>query len=96
MLTLRVEKDAVVLPVKVVPGASRTRILGLWEGRLRVAVAAAAEKGRANEALCVFLAKQLNLRRRDVDVTVGQTSPLKEVRIAGVTEQQVRSALTVA
>lgn len=93
MLALRVEKDAVILPIKVVPGASRTRILGLWEGRLRVAVAAAPEKGRANAALCAFLAQQLKLRKRDAQVIAGHTSPLKEVRLLGVDADTVRQVL---
>jgi len=93
MLALRVEKDAVILPVKVVPGASRTRILGLWEGRLRVAVAAAPEKGKANAELCSFLAKQLKLRKRDAQVISGLASPLKDVQLVGTTPDAVRNRL---
>lgn len=96
MLALRTEEDAVILPVKVVPGASRTRILGLWEGRLRIAIAAAPEKGQANAALCAFLAKQLQLRKRDVDVIAGHTSPLKDIRITGIAESAVRTTLEPA
>lgn len=96
MLALRIEEDSVILPVKVVPGASRTRILGLWEGRLRVAVAAAPEKGKANAALCAFLAKQLKLRKRDAQVIAGQTSPLKEIRLVGTDADTVRDILVRA
>lgn len=81
MLDLRLEGDAVLLPVKVVPGASRTRFLGEWEGRARIAVAAAAEKGKANAALTAYLAKLLGVRKRDVTVVAGHASPLKTIRI---------------
>ena len=82
-----------MLPVKVVPGASRTRCLGEWEGRARIAVAAAPEKGKANAALAAFLAKLLSVRRRDVVVVAGHTSPLKTLRIERVSADAVRAAL---
>lgn len=93
MLELKLEGEAVLLPVKVVPGASRTRFLGEWEGRARIAVAAAAEKGKANAALAAFLAKLLSVRKRDVTVVAGLVSPLKTIRIEHVTVDAVRAAL---
>ncbi|MFH1108753.1 MAG: DUF167 family protein [Planctomycetota bacterium] len=93
MLQLTLVGEAVLLPVKVVPGASRTRCLGEWEGRARIAVAAAPEKGKANAALAAFLAKLLSVRRRDVVVVAGHTSPLKTIRIERVSADAVRAAL---
>lgn len=82
-----------LLPVKVVPGASRTKYMGEWQGRARFAVAAPPEKGKANEALVKALAKLLCLDRRRVSVVVGATSPLKTVRIEGMAGEAVRAAL---
>jgi len=93
VLQLTLEGDAVLLPVKVVPGASRTRFLGEWEGRARIAVAAAPEKGKANAALAAFLAKLLSVRRRNVLVAAGHASTLKTIRIEGITVNAVRTAL---
>ncbi|MCP4593557.1 MAG: DUF167 domain-containing protein [bacterium] len=88
-------KDAVLIPVKVVPGASKTRIMGELDGRLKVAVSAAPEQGKANDALTSFLAGQLGVRRRAVTVDRGPTSPLKTVRVEGVSAVQVREALSL-
>jgi uncharacterized protein (TIGR00251 family) len=79
--------------VKVAAGASKTRILGEWEGRLRVAVAAPAERGKANTELLAFLAKRLGVRRADLTVVNGATSPLKTIRIERMTADAVRAAL---
>ena len=92
MLELKLDGEAVLLPVKVVPGASRTRYLGEWEGRARIAVAAAPEKGKANAALAAYLAKLLAVRNRDVTVVVGHASPLKTIRIERVTIDAVHAA----
>lgn len=93
MLDVRVEEGAVLLSVKVVPGASRTRYLGAWQRHARIAVAAPAEKGKANKALIAFLAKLFRVRRADVTVAAGLTSAVKTIRIERVTPDVVHAAL---
>jgi len=93
MIEIRQEEGAVLLPVKVVPGASRTRCLGELDGRLKVAVASPAEAGRANKALIAYLAARLGVRAADICLTSGQTSPLKLLRIGGAEANAVRHAL---
>lgn len=96
MLDVTAEGDAVLLSVKIVPGASRTRYVGLWERRAKISVAAPPEKGKANRALTAFLAGLLGVRKRDVTVVEGLTSPLKTIRIDRVTPNTVRAALQLA
>ena len=93
MLDLIAEENAVLLPAKIVPGASRTRYLGLWENRAKIAVAAPPEKGKANQAVVRFLADLLGVRKGDVTVVAGFSSPVKTIRIEGVTVDTVRAAL---
>ncbi len=93
MLRVETEGNAVLLPVKVVPGASRTRYLGEWDGRARIAVAAPPEKGKANNALVAFLADLLALRKSDVTVISGHTTPLKTIRIERATAEAVCAVL---
>jgi uncharacterized protein (TIGR00251 family) len=92
-LQLRDDGDGVVVGVKVVPGASRDRIVGVLGGAVKITTAAAAEKGKANDAVARTLAKALGLRRRDIELIAGQTSPRKTFRVAGMTAQEVLEAL---
>jgi hypothetical protein len=50
-----------MLRLMVSPGARRTAVAGLHGDRLKVRVAAAPEKGAANQELIAFLARALNL-----------------------------------
>ncbi len=95
MLDLTIEKNGVILPVKIVPGSSRTRYMGLWQGRAKIAVAAPPEKGRANQAVIEFLADLLGVRRRDVSIVAGSTNPQKKIRIDRISADQLLSALNL-
>lgn len=76
--------DGIVLRLKVVPGASRSRLVGLLGGRLKVAVTAPPDKGRANDAIRVLLAGILSVPRQAVRVTLGHAQPLKTVAVSGI------------
>lgn len=93
MLDLRADDGGVIIAVKVVPGASATRLAGRWENRAKITLAAPAEKGKANEALVAFLAKLLGVRKRDVQVIAGLATPLKSVRVAGISLEAARLVL---
>jgi uncharacterized protein len=71
------------LKVKVVPKSSRNEVVGyLPDGTLKVKIAAAPEKGKANAELRVVLAKHFGVPQRDVEIVSGETSHLKHIRIA--------------
>jgi uncharacterized protein (TIGR00251 family) len=84
-----------LIAVKVVPGSRRTQVVGAYGQRLKVKVAAPAEGGRANAALCAVLATALKVPDRSVSVTRGMTSPDKTVRVAGISAQEARERLGV-
>lgn len=81
------------LRVKVVPGASRNRIAGLLGDRLKLAVAAPPEQGKANKAVCSLIAKTLGLPPRSVSVAAGQTQPQKTLTVAGLDRAAVLQKL---
>ena len=72
----------VLLQVSVVPNAKRTEVDGLYDGALRVRLAAPPIEGRANEALVAWLAKAMGVAKRDVEFVRGETSRRKHVAIA--------------
>ncbi len=78
------DADGVVFTAKIVPGSSRTAISGVLDSMVKIKVAAPPEKGKANECLIAFLAKQLGVRKNAIDILSGQTNPVKQVRVAGV------------
>jgi uncharacterized protein (TIGR00251 family) len=76
-------RDGVRVTVRVAPKASRSRVLGLADGALKVAVAAPPEDGKANAALVETLAEAFGVPRRDVVLASGAASRRKLVDVAG-------------
>jgi len=90
---LREAGGAVTLELLVQPRASRTRVAGEHDGRLRVQLAAPPVDGEANAALVEFLADALSVRKGEVALLRGETGRRKTVRVAGVTAAAALAAL---
>ncbi|OIO53334.1 hypothetical protein COT40_01340 [Candidatus Peregrinibacteria bacterium CG08_land_8_20_14_0_20_41_10] len=77
------EKKSLFLRVKVVPNASRTQFKEtMADGTLKIAVAAPAEKNKANQMLCHFLAEKLETRLDCVKIASGKSERLKLIHIS--------------
>ena len=88
-------EKACTLAIKAIPNAPRSEVVGWLGDALKVKVHAPPVEGRANEALCEFLADSLELPRRAVTVFRGDTSRQKLVRITGLTLAEVKAKLGV-
>ena len=70
--------------VTVSPGAAQSEVVGRHGEGWKVRVAAAPERGRANEELLAVLAEALEVPRRDVALVSGGSSRRKVVEVAGL------------
>jgi len=94
MLELQTREGAVIFAVRVQPRASKDEITGVMGGALKVRLRAPALEGRANEALCEFLAQLLKTPKAAVRILSGPHSRSKRVEVRGVTELQVLALVT--
>ena len=87
------ENDGVVFRVRVMPRAGQSSIVGLYDGALKVRIAAPPVDGAANAALVALLAKTLKVGRSDVEIVSGASSRNKTVHVAGVSATEVIATL---
>lgn len=76
--------------LKVVPGASRSHIVGALGDRLKIRVAAAPEQGKANRVVLSLLSDWLGVG--GLEIVAGHTSPEKTVsvpKLPGLTVSQL-------
>ena len=84
------------LRLRVSPGAANTAVLGRHGDAWKVRVAAAPERGRANEAVLALLAETLELPRASVTLVSGGGSRDKIVELTGVEPEEIERRLATA
>ncbi|MEE9199418.1 MAG: DUF167 domain-containing protein [Dehalococcoidia bacterium] len=84
---------AATLQIRVVPRASRSEIIGLSEGVLRVRIAKPPTEGKANQALISLLAATMGVRPRDIWIIRGANARNKLVRIEGIEQEEAMARL---
>lgn len=93
---LRVKGDDLLVDVLVVPKASRSRIMGVHDHRLKIQLTDPPVDGRANEGLVRFIADALGVPKVQVEVVTGASSRRKTVCVVGVPQHLVILRLGVA
>lgn len=76
----------ILLWLKVRPNAKSSEVLGWENNYLKVRLAAPPVDGKANKALCEYMAKLLAVPKRQVTLVNGDTSRIKRIKIVGVGE----------
>lgn len=77
----KAEKGGDLLEVKIVTRASRSSVIEMDDGSLRVYVKAAPEKGKANAELVKALAQHLRVRKSGIKIVKGRKSRSKLIKI---------------
>ena len=87
---MRVSIDEVIIEVTARPGASRGGVIGVTGERLVVDVNSRPEKGKANDELIEYLAREMRVPRSALMIVHGEMSRRKTLRI--VTHEPTRVA----
>ena len=84
------------LRLRVVPGASRTGIVGRHGPAWKVRVSAPPEAGKANDAVLELLTQVLGVRRHDVQLESGASGRDKIVSLGCITAEDAEVRLEAA
>jgi uncharacterized protein (TIGR00251 family) len=82
--------------VRLQPRARRNEVVGERGGAVVIRVTAPPVDGKANAALCAFVARAAGVPPSRVTVVRGQTSRDKVVRVEGVDDAALRAALLLS
>jgi len=83
----------ITLTLYVQPRASRTRITGLHNGCLRLALTSPPVEGQANRQIISFLAKIFRVPKSAVTIAGGERGRTKRLRVAGISLGQAAAIL---
>jgi len=76
------KKENIRLLIK--PGSSKTEIIGIYDGMLKIKVSSQPERGKANKELIEFLSLKLQIPKKDIKITFGEFSNIKTLEIKGI------------
>lgn len=81
------------LAIRVQPRAKRTEVAGERGGVVVIRVSAPPVDGKANEAVVRLIARHLRVPKSAVAIVRGQGARDKQVRVDGMSADQIRAAL---
>jgi len=88
------EKDGnLIFTARVVPRASKSEIVGELDGALKIRIAAPPVDGAANAELIKLLAKTFEVSKSEIEITSGQTSKTKQIKISNKTREKLLAVL---
>lgn len=82
-----------VITVRVVPRASRSEVVGVTDGVLKVRIAAPPVDGAANAELIKVLAKSFAVAKSNVRLISGETARTKKLRVLGADPVRIAAVL---
>ena len=93
MISLKESKKGITFDIQVIPNASRTEIAGVQEGVFKVKVTAPPVEGAANEACIKLLAKEMGLKKSQMEISSGAKSRKKTVMIKDISKAELETKI---
>lgn len=88
MIEVTEKPDSLSFSVRVIPRASRSEIVGEYDGSLKVKLASPPVDGAANAELIKLFAKKFDVSRGDVEIVSGETSKNKRIKINNLSKSK--------
>ena len=93
MVQVRESKKGLIFDIRVIPHASRAEILGVQEGAFKVKVTVPPVEGAANDACIKLLAKELGLKRCQLEITSGAKSRKKTIMVKDISKVELETKM---
>lgn len=89
MKYLKSKDKKVFLSVYILPGSSKTEIIGLYDDALKIKLKSSPVNNQANKELIEFLSKKLKISKSNIEITSGSTQKRKLLTLNGCTSEYV-------
>lgn len=93
MGALTAHAEGTLADILVSPRASKSRVVGLHDERVKLQIAAPPVDGEANEEVVAFFSRALGLPRAQVVLQSGSTGKRKRLLVRGLTPLEVAARL---
>lgn len=91
--SVKESKKGLTFDIQVIPNATRAGIAGKQDEALKVKVTALPLEGAANEACIRLLAKEIGLKKGQIEIFAGQKARRKTIRITEITKDELEKKI---
>ena len=84
----KITGNDIIVKVKIVPGSSQDKIIGIYNDALKIAIAAPPVEGKANKKCIAYLAKYFDVAKSKIEIISGQTSKNKLIKIYDISQKE--------
>ncbi|MCK4309178.1 MAG: YggU family protein [Candidatus Atribacteria bacterium] len=84
----KIRGNDIIVKVKIVPGSSKNKIVGVYNDALKITVTAPPVEGKANKKCIVYLAKYFDIAKSKIEIISGQTSKNKLIKIYDISQEE--------
>ena len=83
MINFKEEKDGISIKISVVPNSSKSCIIGVLDGALKIKLHSPPIEGKANKEAIEFISSLLNIPKSSISVLRGNKNKLKTLMLKG-------------
>lgn len=84
----KIAGNDIVIKVKIVPGSSKNKIVGVYNDALKITIAAPPVEGKANKKCITYLAKYFDVAKSKVEIISGKSSKNKFIKIYDISQEK--------
>ena len=84
----KIAGNDIIVKVKIVPGSSKNKIIGVYNDSLKITITAPPVEGKANKKCIAYLAKYFDVAKSKIEIISGQTSKNKLIKIYDISQKE--------
>jgi uncharacterized protein (TIGR00251 family) len=93
LINFREKDNVLIFTVRVSARASKSEIVGCYDGALKVRLTRPPVRNAANEELIKLLVRELGAAKSDVEIISGHTSKIKQIRVGHSSKEKLTRIL---
>ena len=84
----KITGNDILVKVRIVPGSSKNKIVGVYNNALKIAITSPPVDGKANKKCIAYLAKYFDIAKSKSEIISGQTSKNKLIKIYDISQEE--------
>jgi uncharacterized protein (TIGR00251 family) len=84
----KITGNDIIIKVKIVPGSSKNKIIGVYNDSLKITITAPPVEGKANKKCIAYLAKYFDMAKSKIEIISGKNSKNKLIKIYDISPKE--------